>query len=931
MRSGGDGGGGGTLELSAGRDLTLTAAVDVSGKSSGGDIAGDAGRAITLSGVLNAQANDVTGDGGSVDFVAGLAQVATLTVAANIVAPGGDNNGSGQDISLSGCGLTVEAGVKLDGHAGVNINNVSGGSDIDLISRTPMQLKGGSQYLAYPAGHVYTFHPPGQDPVIGAAVTFNPARTDRPSTTTAYANCPVCGDGVRATGEACDDGDLSGGDGCSANCTVEPGYTCVGDPSVCSPTCGDGSLFPPEQCDDGDIAAGDGCGPTCTVEPGWTCAGVPSICVQTCGDGITAPGEECDDNNLVSGDGCDANCRFTACGNGIATTGEECDDANTMNGDCCSSLCQYETAGSACATDGNGCTDDACNATGTCAHTSNTQPCADDGNVCTNDVCGGGTCTHPANPSPVPCASDGNSCTNDVCGGGVCTHPANTLPCADDGNGCTNDVCGGGTCTHPANTAPCNDGNACTQTDTCSNKVCVGANPVVCTALDQCHLAGTCAPASGVCSNPNKANGVACNDGNACTQTDTCQTGTCTGANPKICTALDQCHVAGTCAPGTGICSNPNKADGSTCNDANACTQTDTCQTGTCTGGNPKVCTPSDQCHLAGTSAPATGNCSNPVATNGTTCNDANVCTRQDVCTSGSCAGNTNICNDGIHQSTCGELCDDGNTTSGDGCDANCTPTACGNGIRTTGEQCDDGDTTNGDGCSSSCTVESGWQCSTGNPSLCSEVCGDGIQTPGEECEDGNVQPRDGCSPTCKLELCGALPATGCLLPVESAKASVMLKSKTTPDKDIFSWKWIKGAVTPKSLFGNPRLLTDYAVCLYDETAGVPQLKVSVTVPRAGFCKGRECWRISSTGFKYSNSAVLPDGKMKIVLKEGLTPGLAKIIVKGKGSHLILPTMPLAKSPRVRVQLRNSDGACWEANYSTASLNLPIEFKAKAD
>jgi uncharacterized delta-60 repeat protein len=53
-----------------------------------------------------------------------------------------------------------------------------------------------------------------------------------------------------------------------------------------------------------------------------------------------------------------------------------------------------------------------------------------------------------------------------------------------------------------------------------------------------------------------------------------------------------------------------------------------------------------------------------------------------------------------------GELCDDGNTVSGDGCDANCTATACGNGIVTTGEQCDDGNLIDGDGCSSTCEIQ---------------------------------------------------------------------------------------------------------------------------------------------------------------------------------------------------------------------------------
>ena len=59
---------------------------------------------------------------------------------------------------------------------------------------------------------------------------------------------------------------------------------------------------------------------------------------------------------------------------------------------------------------------------------------------------------------------------------------------------------------------------------------------------------------------PNAPNGTACNDGNACTQTDTCQAGVCAGANPVVCTASDQCHVAGTCNPTTGVCSNPERA-----------------------------------------------------------------------------------------------------------------------------------------------------------------------------------------------------------------------------------------------------------------------------------------------------------------------------------------------------------------------------------
>ena len=48
---------------------------------------------------------------------------------------------------------------------------------------------------------------------------------------------------------------------------------------------------------------------------------------------------------------------------------------------------------------------------------------------------------------------------------------------------------------------------------------------VVCAASDQCHDVGACDPQTGNCSNPAKMNNTACNDGNGCTQSDTCQRG----------------------------------------------------------------------------------------------------------------------------------------------------------------------------------------------------------------------------------------------------------------------------------------------------------------------------------------------------------------------------------------------------------------------
>src|SRR5262249_54649629 len=71
--SGADFGTGGSLEISAGRSLTLSGSVDVSGKDGGGDIIIDAGGSITLSGPLRSEGTSPTGPGGFVDVTSGLA------------------------------------------------------------------------------------------------------------------------------------------------------------------------------------------------------------------------------------------------------------------------------------------------------------------------------------------------------------------------------------------------------------------------------------------------------------------------------------------------------------------------------------------------------------------------------------------------------------------------------------------------------------------------------------------------------------------------------------------------------------------------------------------------------------------------------------------------------------------------------------------
>lgn len=210
----------------------------------------------------------------------------------------------------------------------------------------------------------------------------------------------VCGDGTLAAGEACDDGNTMGGDGCRADCSrVEPDYLCPTPGMACRTTavCGDGRIGGPEQCDDRNRTSGDGCSDSCTREMGYVCPLQGVACrAERCGDGIRADVEECDDGDAMGGDGCSATCALEdgyvcetpgsacttiRCGDRMVQGTEQCDDGNALPGDGCFE-CKREptcTPGMGCTTQ---CGDGVLLAPEQC----------DDGNTRANDGCSP-TCT----------------------------------------------------------------------------------------------------------------------------------------------------------------------------------------------------------------------------------------------------------------------------------------------------------------------------------------------------------------------------------------------------------------------------------------------------------------------------------------------------------------------------------------------------------
>jgi MYXO-CTERM domain-containing protein len=204
----------------------------------------------------------------------------------------------------------------------------------------------GSFTCACPSGYSGTGHgATGCADVDECAANTDTCDANATCTNTAGAFTCACKTGFTGNGMTCTDINecTAGTDNCDVNatCTNMPGsFTCAcaagysGNGATCTPNCGDGMMIAPEACDDGDMTSGDGCSMNCTVETGYACTGAPSMCAAVCGDGLKVAGEACDDSNTDDGDGCDANCAiedgFTCLG-----TPSICEPPD--DGGCCSS------------------------------------------------------------------------------------------------------------------------------------------------------------------------------------------------------------------------------------------------------------------------------------------------------------------------------------------------------------------------------------------------------------------------------------------------------------------------------------------------------------------------------------------------------------------------------------------------------------------
>ena len=406
------------------------------------------------------------------------------------------------------------------------------------------------------------------------------------------------------------------------------------------------------------------------------------------------------------------------CGNSTidAAQGEQCDQgaANGTSTSCCTSTCQFRSGGQVCRPSVGTC-DIADTCTGSAAtcpgDTKSTALCRASAGVCdplencdgVNDNCpsdileppttecraSAGVCDVAEN-----CTGIGAACPADVLAPGTtqCRPSAGTCDPAEN--------CTGSSSTCPANvlepaTTECrSSGGVCDVAENCtgSTPTCPSDTKLTtqcraaagaCDLAESCDGVGDDCPAdvfepgsvvcrgsAGVCDSPENCPGT----GPTC-PLDTKSTGECRAA-------AGACDIAESCDGFSNDCPVDLLASGTTecravaglCDVAETCTgSTATCPSDGFLPASVECRADTGQCDIAENCTGSSATCpTDAFETDGTTCDDVDICTIDDICVTGVCVGDSMTCGDSTVQTSCGEECDDGNLDPDDGCSPTC-------------------------------------------------------------------------------------------------------------------------------------------------------------------------------------------------------------------------------------------------------------------
>jgi hypothetical protein len=172
--------------------------------------------------------------------------------------------------------------------------------------------------------------------------------------------------------------------------------------------------------------------------------------------------------------------------------------------------------------------------------------------------------------------------------------------------------------------------------------------------------------------------------------------------------------------------------------------------------------------------------------------------------------------------------------------------------------------------------------------------------------------------------ICAASPLTevdGCL---SAGKTKLFINDDPDPlgaAKDKMQFLWLKGDIVPGGALGNPAIDggTEFAVCIYDGDDGVHVLVKDLQIPASS-----TLWSASGdNGFSFTDKTAAFDGVLSVRVKaDAVSPGKSQLKLKVRGANFDPPGPPLdlplqyfEQSPTVILNVVNSQGACWFAEY----------------